>query len=103
MKNYIHHGNTSCYEHCISVAFLAFKMAKKFKSVDCKAVARGGLLHDLFLYDWKTHGKETGDKFHGFTHPRAALNNAEKITELADKERDIILHHMWPLTITLPR
>lgn len=24
-----------------------------------------GLLHDLFLYDWHFHAKETGNYFHG--------------------------------------
>ena len=36
---------------------------------------------------------------HGFTHPEAALCNASKICELTELEQDIILKHMWPLTL----
>lgn len=46
---------------------------------DYVAVARAGLLHDLFLYDWHTHAKETGEHFHGFTHPRVAMENANPL------------------------
>lgn len=100
MKNYIHHGNTTCYEHCISVAELAFSLANKHpERYDVKSVTRGALLHDLFLYDWKTYG----DKLHGFHHPKIALKNAKEITKLNEIEEDIILTHMWTLTIKLPK
>lgn len=36
-------------------------------------------------------------------HPRIAVKNAEKITELSDLERDIILKHMWGATIAPPK
>ena len=60
------------------------------------------MLHDLFLYDWRTHARETGEHFHAMTHPRAALLNAEKYFELNDLEREIILKHMWPVTLPIP-
>ena len=62
-----------------------------------------GLLHDLFLYDWHFHAKETGNYFHGLTHPRRALENAQRLFSLTDREKNIILRHMWPLTITPPK
>ena len=58
--------------------------------------------HDLFLYDWHTHAKETGQYFHGFTHPKAALANADRYFRLTGEERMIILRHMWPLTLVPP-
>ena len=61
------------------------------------------MLHDLFLYDWHTHARKTGQRFHGFTHPAAALRNAERYFTLSDLERDIIQKHMWPLTIVPPK
>ena len=63
--------------------------------------ARGALLHDLFLYDWHIKGSHKG--LHGFTHPKTALQNASKICDLTEKEKDIIVKHMWPLTIRLPK
>ena len=61
-------------------------------------------LHDLFLYDWHTHAKRTGDHFHGMTHPKRALMNAEKFFDLNSIERDIIINHMWPVTLfSVPR
>ncbi len=41
--------------------------------------------------------------FHAFTHPKKALENAYNLFELNDKEKDIILKHMWPITIYLPK
>ena len=35
------------------------------------------------------------EETHAYMHPRIAVKNAEKITELSDLERDIILKHMW--------
>lgn len=45
------------------------------------------MLHDLFLYDWHTHAKETGQRFHGLTHPKTALNHACRLFPLNDIER----------------
>ena len=40
---------------------------------------------------------------HGYKHPKyAAINAKELYPALTDKERDIIRHHMWPLTLALP-
>lgn len=61
------------------------------------------VLHDLFLYDWHFHAKETGNYFHGLTHPRRALENAQRLFSLTDREKNIILRHMWPLTVTPPK
>lgn len=61
-----------------------------------------GMLHDLFLYDWRKP-RPDGKGLHAFRHPRVALNNASKIFDLNVKEQDIILKHMWPLTVVLPK
>ena len=97
MKNYPHHCTTDCYQHCLNVAYYNYYICKLLKK-DYMAAARAGMIHDLFLYDWHTHTKETGDHFHGLTHPKAALEVAEKYFVLTDKEREIILKHMWPVT-----
>ena len=99
MNEYIQHGTTTTLEHSINVSFLSYKIAKKLK-MDYKSVARAGLLHDLFLYDWHLIPKERKIlKKHGFTHSKTALDNALKLFTLNEKEIDIILKHMWPLTL----
>ena len=55
------------------------------------------------LANWHTHCKETGNHFHGFTHPVVALHNANKYYNLNNLEKDIIVKHMWPLTIVPPK
>lgn len=102
MSNYIQHGTTTTLEHCLSVSYMSYKLCKHLR-LDYVSAARGGLLHDLFLYDWHTHFKETGNRFHGFTHPKTALSNAEKYFELNEVEKDIIVKHMWPLTLIPPK
>lgn len=102
MENYTQHGNTTCRSHCIQVSYFSYNLAKKL-GVDYVACARAGLLHDLFLYDWHQHAMLTGEHFHGFTHPRTALLNAQEHFELSALEEDIILRHMWPLTIIPPK
>ena len=70
---------------------------------DYRQAARAALLHDLFLYDWHTHAKETGEYFHGFTHPRTAMRNAEIYFQVTEMEKNMILRHMWPLTPIPPK
>lgn len=101
MEQYIQHGTTTCRTHCIQVSYSGYKFCKRFGG-NWRSAARAGLLHDLFLYDWHTHARETGDHFHGFTHPRAALVNADRYFELTEEERMIIVRHMWPLTFVPP-
>ena len=101
MDQYIQHGTTTCKAHCIQVSYLGYKLCKRFGG-NWRSAARAGLLHDLFLYDWHTHAKETGQYFHGFTHPKAALVNADRYFRLTGEERMIILRHMWPLTLVPP-
>ncbi len=102
MKKYIHHGNTSCFEHCLNVSYMNYKICK-WLNLDYRSAARAGLLHDLFLYDWHLkHSKKILEK-HGFTHSKIALFNAQKYFNLNNLEKDIILKHMWPLNIELPK
>ena len=100
MEKYIQHGSTTTLDHCISVSYLAYRLARKL-DLDYISVARAGLLHDFYLYDWHELPKEKKlFKKHGFTHPDKALENASKYFELNEVEKDIIVKHMWPLTLT---
>lgn len=103
MKNYRQHYDSSCYEHCIEVAYWSYLYCKKH-NLDYIAIARAAILHDLFLYDWRHSRKKLGlNGFHAFVHPQIALNNALKICDLSQKEQDIILKHMWPITVIPPK
>lgn len=98
MQNFIQHCDTTCYDHCLNVAYYSYLICKKFK-LDYKSAARGGMLHDLFLYNWRNSRKNLNlDGWHAFIHPKIALENAIKLFELNNIEKDIILKHMWPLT-----
>ncbi len=99
MERLPQHGDVSCLEHSVCVAYVSYWMCKKL-GLSYREAARGGLLHDLFLYDWH---KDPHKGPHGFTHPRTALQNAERLFPLTDCERDIIVKHMWPLTLRPPR
>lgn len=102
MDQFIQHGNTTCKAHCIQVSYMSYCLCRKF-GWDSRTAARAGLLHDLFLYDWHTHARETGEHFHGFTHPRVAMNNAVRYFDVTSAEQDCILRHMWPLTPIPPK
>ena len=103
-KLYIQHGSTTVFNHCINVAcmslYIADFMKKKNIQVNRKSLVRGALLHDYFLYDW--HIPDKTHRLHGFTHPAKALENAKKDLMLNAIEKDIILRHMFPLTILPP-
>ena len=100
MREYKQHFEISCYEHSLNVSYLTYKWCRKL-NLDYKSAARGALLHDLFLYDWRVKSDRKG--LHAFTHPKAALENAKKITKLNSKEKDLIVNHMWPVTPNLPK
>ena len=41
MHNYIQHGSTSTLDHCITVSYISYKLAKKF-NLDARSTARAG-------------------------------------------------------------
>ncbi|MHC1695327.1 MAG: HD family phosphohydrolase [Eubacteriales bacterium] len=106
MSKFIQHSDVSCLRHCRFVSFYSFRLCRAL-GLDYRSAARGGLLHDLFLYDWhKLELKVSFRNFfklHGFTHPGTALYNASNYFTLNDKEKDIISKHMWPLIPRLPK
>ena len=102
LKEHIQHMQSSRYEHCYAVAYYTYLISKKL-GLDYISATRGAMLHDFYFYDWRKKGIEGQKRFHAYRHPRIALNNAEENFELNDVEKDIILKHMWPLTLRFPR
>ncbi len=99
LDNFVQHCNTSRLQHSLNVAYYSFLWAKK-RGLDYKSVARAGMLHDLYLYDWRQVKTE---QHHAFHHPKEALKNAQMLTELNDIEKDAIVNHMWPLSEAAPK
>ena len=93
LADYTQHHHSNRLQHSIAVSYDSYRIAKRLH-LDYRSTARAGLLHDLFYYDWRTTK---------FIHPRVALRNAEKITPLNKKEKDIILKHMFGATLATPR
>ena len=101
-KEFIQHGNVSVYKHTIIVAINCLKYTDKRNiNVDRRSLVRGALLHDYFLYDW--HEKNGGHRLHGFTHAKKALKNAERDFKLNDIEKNMILCHMFPMNLRIPK
>ena len=101
MGQWKHHGHISTLDHSLFVAYWSFRIARKL-GLDASAAARGGLLHDLYLYNSRDHRNYEGHQC--FAHPKAALRNARALCgELTAKEENIILSHMWPLSRRMPR
>ena len=100
MRSLPHHPGVNCYEHSVFVAYVAFRLARRW-GLNYRSCARAGLLHDLYLYRWNDQSAHPG--LQCFDHPVFALRNASRLTSLSKLERNIILAHMWPLALHLPR
>ena len=101
MKNFRQHYETSCFEHCYMVAYYCYSICKKYH-LDYKSATRAAMLHDLFLYDWRVRQPDRKG-LHAFTHGKVACENACKLFDLNEKEKDMIIKHMWPVTIEFPK
>lgn len=103
-REFVQHGDVSVYEHVVAVAVESCRMADALArhgiAVDRPSLVRGALLHDYFLYDW--HDPDPSHRLHGFRHPFFALRNAEDDFTLDERERNIIVRHMFPLVPVPP-
>ena len=68
MKKYRQHYDSSCYEHCLSVAYYSFCICKKLH-LDCKSIEL--LLNDIIKYS-------------GFD-----INNKEVLLKISDNIKDL--------------
>ena len=100
LKFYRHHDNTRL-DHCLKVSYSAYKLTKKF-NLDYKAAARAGLLHDFFYGDLR-YINVIERKYMLNAHPYFAYYNASKIFKLNEKEKNMILSHMFPISYEVPR
>ena len=99
LLNIEHHG-ISRMEHSIKVSYYSYIIAKKLK-MNYVSVARGGLLHDFFLDGDERSNKEKF--FDTFTHPKRALKTSVVNFKINDIEKNIIVSHMFPIYLSLPK
>ena len=100
MKKYRQHYETTCFDHCYMVSYYCYFICKKYH-LDYISATRAAMLHDLFLYDWRIRQPDRKG-LHAFTHGKTACDNASKLFDLNQKEKDMILTHMWPVTMQFP-
>jgi uncharacterized protein len=92
-----HHIPTTLLTHVRCVSYVAYSLCKRYGG-DAKLAARGGLLHDLYYYDWHDFSDKS-HRWHGVLHPGRALQNARALLGEVDKRTaDCIHRHMFPFT-----
>ena len=99
----IRHHDATIMSHVVRVSRFSFWVCDVL-GWNSREAARGGLLHDFFLYDWRDPNdpaKPSG--LHAFAHPVVAAENARIHFTISKREEDIIIKHMWPLPLKLPR
>ena len=92
-----HHG-TSRIDHINRVARMSYDVSK-FLKLDYVSATRGALMHDFFLNDELDNLNAKRFK----THPEKAYENSSKYFDVNEKEKDIILSHMFPITHSMPK
>lgn len=101
-QSFRQHGDVSVALHCFFAAVVCVRLARALAlRVDTRALVRGALLHDYFLYDW--HDPDPSHRLHGFRHAGFALRNAGRDFSLGPIERNMIASHMFPMSLVLPR
>lgn len=104
-KQFLQHGKVSVFTHSVAAACTCIRIARILRvrlgiRLNERALIRGALLHDYFLYDW--HIPDRSHRLHGFFHARRAFENASRDFALGEIERDMILRHMFPLNLIPP-
>ena len=95
MKDYVQHTNSNAFAHSIAVTLEALRYAKENEiPVDERALVRGCLLHDYWLYDCHKKGHPS---FHLSLHGLRAAKNAKRDFGIGPLEADMISNHMWPI------
>ena len=99
LYNIEHHG-ISRMEHSIKISYYSYKIAKILR-MDYVSVARGALLHDFFLDGDERNLRQ---KFlDTFTHPKRALKTSIDNFDINKIEQNIIVSHMFPIYLSLPK
>lgn len=92
LEEFEQHLGTSRLRHSFNVSYKSFVLAEKL-GWDSRAVARAGLMHDMFYYNFRDTDYTARE--HCRIHPQVALENARRNFDISGKESDIIRSHMW--------
>ena len=102
LSDFTHHKMTTRLQHCLNVSYYNYKLCR-FLHLDADSAARAGLLHDLYHYDTAHYSHTAPAIRHSHYHPQVALEAAEKLLPMNERERDMIGNHMWPVTFPRPK
>ena len=95
----LHHGITR-YQHSMRVAKWTYKACNKFHLDNIEEVTRAALLHDFYINDdLDTNNSAKALK----EHPSVALANSKKYFNIDKTQEDIIVNHMFPCNLTMPK
>ena len=97
LKEMRHHGITR-FDHCERVAKFTYRFTKFFH-LNYNEATFAAMLHDFFT----TEVKKVNVYSKMARHPKIAVDNSSKYFELSDLEKDIILTHMFPVTVKPPK
>lgn len=98
LAQYEQHLDINRLQHVTSVSYLSYVISKEL-GWQYRMIARGTLLHDLFYYDWRDP-EGNWHRPHGYKHPKFAILNAVELDKsLNEIQKDMIRHHMFPLTM----
>ena len=97
----ITHHKANRMTHVIRVSYYSYLITKFFK-LDYVSTARAGLLHDFFYED--NNKLNFKDKINSIVnHPKKSLINSKNHFKINELEEDIILSHMFPINLRVPK
>ena len=100
LKSIVHHG-LNRYDHSYMVSYYSYIITKKLR-LNYEEATRAALLHDFFFEKNEELNIKNKIKTMLF-HPRYAVINSSKYYDLTDLEKDIILTHMFPISLNPPK
>ena len=100
MKTFSHHKEVNTHFHSVYVSYCVYRACEALGVKDEADIIRASLLHDFYLYEWYT---VKHDEYHIFYHPKESVKNIiGHFGSLTDKQRDMILSHMFPIAKKMP-
>ena len=102
-----HHHRTTVLDHSIHVAEFSSSIATVLENIGIcisrKELIRGALLHDIGIVGNRNKGKKILGHCLIVFHPIESLRIAKaSVPDLTTKERNIILCHMFPISLCFP-
>ena len=100
-----HHDKTTVGAHSLEVACTALAISRKLEglkiSINEEQMIRGALCHDLGILG--RYDKFANNFVCCYRHPKDSVDAAKELLGgLTDIEKDVIAHHMWPVTPVPP-